>query len=762
MIDLHGTFSYVCRMFHRPEAALRLTLLFLTILNVCASHLAPAQHSLSRQSLLLDPAYMRDSIRQISDRGLWQSLDLGSRALAAVRKATDGGDFGRAAAAWGKYWTGKTQPAYVTRTDHLFLDTDMLMTHETFRGEIRASPVERDTILVRAENIMRHIIRTWGDSVIDFGARVNFDRDIGQSGIYGFHYWYWSRPLVMAAVFTGDRKYTAKFDELFNLWYDQRNMIHRTIPDFDVVYYELGLGTRNRLFIENYLLPLPGRTPATHERMLKTVLAAARWLYQLELWEGYRPGNWQVHGSYMLTQIALAFPEFRESSGWLALGLKRMVEHLDEDFFPDGGHSERCPHNYTQATYLNFRNLAYLLKVYGTVGDVREKIRASLGRTIDWWIAMLCPTGEVPAINDSQRGLFPASIFRDGAELFGKRDGYGILRTLFGDSTAMEATLPSFTSRHLPASGFTVMRTDWSPRAHYLVMNYGPAAGFHTHFDLLDFELYGYGKPLAVDAGIGMTYDDPLYNSWYRSSRAHNMVVVNDSNCEREGMRGKNILWGSTAGLDYFSGDQDGYRRFGVHQRRQVVFVKPSYWFILDDLTCARAGDTLSWYFHSPEDLLPTDDGFVTATAPGLHVIPVGLSRTVRTGEGRAAVSGRSPGQTARAPWIRFDQTGSRDTLRQFPVLLVPFERSPLPMRASRVSERHFRVHSPDATEDLYFADGGFSDDIVQTDARFLLVRSHPPGATSFAVIQGTYFRYRGMNVWTCPARASGEGSFGR
>ena len=65
----------------------------------------------------------------------------------------------------------------------------------------------------------------------------------------------------MAWAITGDQKYLDKFDRLFNRWYDQRNSITRTIPDFDVVYYELGLGLRNRMFIEYYLLPFAGRTP---------------------------------------------------------------------------------------------------------------------------------------------------------------------------------------------------------------------------------------------------------------------------------------------------------------------------------------------------------------------------------------------------------------------------------------------------------------------------------------------------------------------
>ena len=96
------------------------------------------------------------------------------------------------------------------------------------------------------------------------------------------------------------------------------------------------------------------------------------------------------------------------------------------------------------------------------------------------------------------------------------------------------------------------MRSSWNPDALYLSVNHGPFAGFHTHNDLLDFELYAYGTPLAVDAGLGMTYDDPLYVPWYKSSRAHNMVVVNDSDMQREGVEGEHIRWGSLRSLDFF------------------------------------------------------------------------------------------------------------------------------------------------------------------------------------------------------------------
>ncbi len=717
--------------------------LFLLIVPLGFPFRAIAQTSFSDSSLLRHASYVREAIQEIDNARLWNSIDLDRSDIQDLRKSVSAGDFERAAIAWGAYWSGKKQPAYITSMDHLLQDTDMLESPMDFRDAMLQSADERDTIIARADLILQNTIPTWGDNVITFGEKLDFNRDMGQSGKYGFHYWTWSRPLLMASVLTGDEKYLEKFDKLFNAWYEQRNSITRGFPSLDVVYYELGLGMRNRMFIEYYLLPRRQRSPESQVRLLKTFLAAGRWLYQLEKWEGYRPGNWQVHGSYMLVQLALVFPEFRESAQWRQTGLQRMMEHLEQDFFPDGGHSERSPRNYTMATYLNYRNLAYLLAAYETEQGAARRIHASMGRTFEWWRNMLTPTGEVPAINDSHRGLFPERITRDRKRLSA------------GDSGAR----PRYTSRHLPASGFTVMRSDWSRDALYMTVNYGPSAGFHTHLDLLDFELYAYGTPLAVDAGIGLTYDDSLYLTWYRSSPAHNMVVVNDSNVEREGLRGENIQWASTATVDYFAGEENGYRRFLVRHRRQIAFVKPSYWLVVDDLHCSRSNDTLSWYFHSPTVLLPAGTGFESESAPGIRIIPVGVNCTSRVGKGMAAsTSDRVPGRTEEINWVRFDQLSLADSANQFPILLFPFRAASDIPRVARLSAQHFVVQHAGSVDNLHFTSGAYADDTMQTDASFVLIRKRNDGRLSYVVVNGTFLRYRTKILWSSFSAGSGEG----
>lgn len=718
-----------------------------------------AQSSYSPDSPLADSLYRESRIRNITDRDLFSSLDLSTPALADVRREATAAHYDRAYAAWGKYVSARAEPRYITQNVHLLLDTDRFISLDDARAYYAANPAGKESVMTRADLMLSNIIRTWGDNAVSFGPAVDFNRDVGQSGKYGFHYWLWSRPLLTAYVLTGDQRYLDKFADLFSQWYVQRNAITRGFPEFDVVYYELGLGIRNRVFIEYTFLPHTHRTPVIEEHLLKTLLAAGRWLAALEKWEGYRPGNWQIHGAFMLVQIALTFPEFKEANEWMRIGMQRLSEHLALDFYPDGGHSERCPRNYTLATYMAYRNLHYLLLTHHDTTKFVENIGQAMGRTIDWWLAMIAPTGEIPAINDSQRGLFPATILEDGAALFARAEVHGVLSLLSGDGP--DDSVPAWTSRHMPASGFTVMRSDWSRSALYLSLNYGAFSGSHTHNDMLDFELYAYGKALAVDAGIGMTYDDPLYVPWYKSSRAHNMVVVNDLDMHRPGIVAEGIRWSATPSLEYFSGLHRGYDSLGVTATRTILFVKPLYWFVLDRLACRTDNDTLSWYLHSPETLEPFDAGVATTSAPGLAILPADRTFTLRAGTGMAASTrDLHPGKTEEINWIRFDQQTGKNQTREFAVLLFPFSSVRPDVRVTKRGAGWFEIRVGDAKDLVIFGEGDHSAGHYDTDATCVVVRTSDDRVTHMSIVNGTYVRIRGKIVWTAPQADSGEMTF--
>src|SRR5205823_2554089 len=162
-----------------------------------------------------------------------------------------------------------------------------------------------------------------------------------------------------------------------------------------------------------------------------------------------------------------------------------------------------------------------------------EKLRAPLERMLNFWLGILPPDGVVPAINDGSRSNMPPGVLQDGFDLFGRRDLLWAKKHVLGVETKGEGIEPVFKSVHFPVSGFTAMRSDWSKEGKYLLINHGPWGSGHSHNDSLSFELNAFGTAMAIDSGLGVTYDEPAYLTWYRTSAAHNMITVDGEDLDR-------------------------------------------------------------------------------------------------------------------------------------------------------------------------------------------------------------------------------------
>lgn len=227
-----------------------------------------------------DEKVLEEKIKHITDEELFSSLNLDRPGSESVRDTAGKGAFEAAYEAWATYWRARPQPIYIHYRG-------FLRSPDEVREVLAGHTEEREHIVDRADRVLRHEIHGWGDRVAQFGPVVDFNYDFGRSGKYGFHYWGWAQPLNIAYVATGDVRYLDAFDELFHQWYEQRDRVKGAIPSLDVIYYELGLGSnRNRTFLDYYRLNRDRCSLRTHERILKTVLGAARWLYELEKSEG--------------------------------------------------------------------------------------------------------------------------------------------------------------------------------------------------------------------------------------------------------------------------------------------------------------------------------------------------------------------------------------------------------------------------------------------------------------------------------------------
>ncbi|MDK1030971.1 MAG: heparinase II/III family protein [Planctomycetia bacterium] len=536
-------------------------------------------------------------------------------------------------------------------------------------------------IIAQADRLVRHEIKGWHSTTFKFGKSMDFNADFGESGIYGFHYFGWLLPLGHAYALTGQGTYAAAFDDIFSQWYDQRDGVAYRIEGLDPIWNELGLGVRLPRFMSLYdeFSGAAELRLETVAKIWKTLLGHGRRLREHEL-RGYRNGNWQVAGCRALLWVGFFFPEFRESASWAHLGLKRLMEHCERDFFDDGCYSERCPGYGTIG-------LRFLPELYELLGRrkghtaERRKLKARMSSAYRWYMLTSTPLCTMPATGDCGHADI-SGLLKTGARHTG--DGTLLWPVRAGLSAEEKRSLPKpaeprETSVNLAPSGFAVMRGGWRRDDPYMIINYGPSGGGHTHNHALDFELFAHGEGLALDTSRFDSYDNPL-DAHFRRAVAHNQVVVNDADMDREELKVTDVAWQSNKRADLFCASHDGYlKSHGVAISRKVVFVKPHYWFISDFVEEHQRHHCYTWFLHSP---LRFKSGkgkrFTAGRGPGLLVVPARPAeiRHLPRGVDYIKDDRRTRGTFPERRWIGYRKFSHRLDFATFAVMLVPFKKN--------------------------------------------------------------------------------------
>ncbi|MNI07732.1 Heparin-sulfate lyase precursor [compost metagenome] len=198
---------------------------------------------------------------------------------------------------------------------------------------------------------------------------------------------------------------------------------------------------------------------------------------------------------------------------------------------------------------------------------------------------------------------------------------------------------PSFSSIELSQSGYVFMRSDWSKDARYLWFDVGhmDVIRAHGHDDVLHLSLFAYGREFLTDPGRH-TYMEDEWRKYFKESFQHNTLSVDGKSISLyvDSWKWNNMaepfdrLWHTSDEFDYVQGSHDGYLRLSdpVQVRRQILFVKPDYWIVVD--TCRSHGQhdyTLPFHFAEGLAIRVEKDGGILAFAPdrgpSLRMMPV-------------------------------------------------------------------------------------------------------------------------------------------
>jgi uncharacterized heparinase superfamily protein len=192
----------------------------------------------------------------------------------------------------------------------------------------------------------------------------------------------------------------------------------------------------------------------------------------------------------------------------LKLGLKILLEEIEEQFLADGSHFELSPmyHALAMEDLIDLYNISDLIRVELPLDTIRDKIRKGL-----FWLEKFTYTNdELAHFNDCSNGIAPTLV-----RLKSYADGLGIQFRII-DSNEMN---------DFNKSGYIVFRNE---NIHLIADcgNIGPDyLPGHAHADTLSFELAIFGNRVIVNTGTG-EYGKSVERLRQRGTSAHSTIEV--------------------------------------------------------------------------------------------------------------------------------------------------------------------------------------------------------------------------------------------
>lgn len=346
-------------------------------------------------------------------------------------------------------------------------------------------------------------------------------------------------------------------------------------------------------------------------------------------------------GTMLLSVLIVAelMEDFTESAAWQDRVAARFPAFLEDAFYPDGLFRELTV-GYSVELDLTVQLLAERLIERPGAEAWHDRLRAIYGALA----GMSRPDGSLPPLGDS----WPCRVSDGVAPRLATALGCDWV-TRFSGARAPEPPFLSWPAPGQPAwGGYYAMRSAWSPKANYLLVDGGPWGLSHMHCDRLSLVVSADGAHFLVDPA-NTTYEsnDPAARiSLLYAGFLHNTLVVDGADefiappgwWETAAPLANRWEQGSAHVL--FCGAFDFAPVKAVRWERRVLFVDGAYWLVQDVLTGEPAEVEVEQNFQFDEDIrVRVEDRAVRAEAPGgerfaLVLLGGPLAPVLTTGDG--------------------------------------------------------------------------------------------------------------------------------
>jgi oligo-alginate lyase len=313
------------------------------------------------------------------------------------------------------------------------------------------------------------------------------------------------------------------------------------------------------------------------------------------------------------------------------------------------------------------------------------------------------------------------------------------------------------TSRIYPHMGWAILRDSWQEDAAMLAMKSGYTWN-HAHADAGNFILFKQGKPLIIDSGT-CKYSRPEYSSYYRTSRAHNVILFDNQGqpqddiglgCKFPG-RMHTLIDGHE--LKYVYADATGPMARWFNRNYRHWIWSGDLILIVDDVRAHTPGQ-MDWLLHNAGESTPEGSGSVRLSNGPAEALVKMLypACTISTEMGLAD---HNPDE--KIPYLVFHPDGTAQ-IRQFitAICLNPAS-TPIFNVQDDPNYLHVQITTHNATEELCLSRRAIATPGTAcinageftTDAYLLHVRRTAPASRPdrYFVADGSYLRRGGQSL---------------
>ncbi|WP_416729814.1 alginate lyase family protein [Fictibacillus sp. JL2B1089] len=306
----------------------------------------------------------------------------------------------------------------------------------------------------------------------------------------------------------------------------------------------------------------------------------------------YSKGN--NHGIFQdrsLIELALLFPDLKNSSYWYTKGMNRLLIHVKNDVTQSGVHKEHSP-SYHVIVLNMFKGIDQFI---GQFGKNEKVLKQQLIKMEDYIAYLAKPDGTLPILGDSS----PDSVFQlNQNTITSPQLMYVLSKGIKGVTPNQDAIYPD--------AGVSIFRKGWDVKNPlYFLFTAAYHSNVHKHADDLSF-LLSYGKTdFFVDSGKYNYNEKDKYRQYFRSSLAHNTITVDHNSYplnNNQINKSKIDHYKSASYYSYVTGSHTLYN--GVNIKRTIIYLKNKNSLLIHDVMKSSTSHTYTETFNIGPDVL--------------------------------------------------------------------------------------------------------------------------------------------------------------